>query len=65
MLFLAALAISTPAQPRVEARVAVRIERPSVASSAIWEKLPKQRRKEIRIRDEHGRELLLRLFENE
>jgi hypothetical protein len=38
---------------------------PTVASSGIWEKLPKQRRKVIRIRDEQGRELLLRLVENE
>ena len=65
MLLLAALATSTPVQPRLEATATVRIERPSVAASANWEKLPKVRRKEIRVRDERGRELLLRLVENE
>jgi hypothetical protein len=65
MLLLAALALSAPAQPRLEAVAAVRIERPSIAASQLWEKLPKARRKEVRIRDEQGRELLLRLVENE
>ena len=65
MLLLAALATSTAVQPSLEATAAVRIERPSIAGSANWEELAKERRKEIRVRDEKGRELLLRLVENE
>ena len=65
MLIVAALAASTPVQAHQEAVAAVRIERPSIADSRAWEKLPENRRKEVRIRDEQGRELLLRLVENE
>jgi len=42
MLLLAALATSTAVQPSLEATAAVRIERPSIAGSANWEKLPKR-----------------------
>ena len=65
MLLLAALATSTPVQPRLEATATVRIERPSIVAKDLWEKLPKEWRKEIRVRDEKGREQLLRLVENE
>ena len=65
MLLLAVLATATPAQPKVEATATVRIERPSIAARDRWERLPNDRRGEVRIRDEHGRELLLRLVENE
>ena len=65
MLLLALLATSAPAQSSREATATVRIERPSVGRAEIWEKLPKERRKEVRVRDEQGRELLLRLVENE
>ena len=65
MLLLAALVTATPAQPRRDASASVRIERPSVASADKWIDVPKPKRREIRIRDEQGRQLLIRVIENE
>ena len=65
MLLLAAIATSMTVQPRIEATATARIERPSIAASELWERLPKERRREVPIRDQQGRELLLRLVENE
>ena len=65
MLLLAAIASSTPVEPKLQATATARIERPSIAARELWESLPKERRSEIRIRDEQGRELLLRLMEND
>jgi len=65
MLLLALHASAAPLEPRREATAAVRIERRSIATREEWNAIPKSRRREVTIRDEQGRELLLRLIENE
>jgi hypothetical protein len=66
MLLLLAIATSSPPVPaKAVATASVRIERPASASERDWEKLPKGRRRELIVRDEQGRDLLLRLIENE
>ena len=66
MLLLIAAALPPP-EPRVvrQATASVRIERPAKVSSEDWESVPGMRRREILVRDEAGRTLLLRLIENE
>jgi hypothetical protein len=67
MLLLAAIAAiaTTPAERPVEAQATVRIERPVSASADQWERLSETKRREILVRDEHGRPVLVRLIENE
>ena len=68
MLLLAALAAfsAAPAErPAMQARVTVRIERPARASAKQWDSLPLSGRREILIRDDQGRPVLIRLIENE
>jgi hypothetical protein len=64
---LAAQAFPAPTQPNVAARATatVRIERPSTASSKDWEWTPQPKKREVIVRDEQGRPLLLRLVENQ
>ena len=66
MLLLIAAALQPPRPPVVrQATASVRIERPVKVSAEEWERLPEQQRREILVRDEAGRPLLLRLIENE
>ena len=68
MLLLAAIAAASAApaeRPGLEARAAVRIERPMRVTGEAWNSLPEARRREILVRDEQGRLILLRLVENE
>ena len=59
------LALAAAAPVAVQARASVRIERPVSASREEWERLPKSARREVVIRDEQGREILLRLIEQQ
>jgi hypothetical protein len=63
VLLFAALAVSPPPAP--QATATIRIERPVKASRADWERLPPQSKREVIVRDEQGRRLLLRLVENQ
>lgn len=55
------------ARPRVTiaAQATVRIERPSKASARDWELTPPGLRREMIVRDEKGRVILLRIIDNE
>jgi hypothetical protein len=67
MLLLAALVLqpsSTQPQVRVQSLASVRIERPTTARAADWERSPSQMRKETLLIDERGQPILLRLIEN-
>ena len=65
MLLLVAAAVpfvpSTRAEP--QAKVTVRIERAATASRQEWKNTAKSSRREVVVRDEHGRPVLLRLIE--
>ena len=68
MLLLLALATAeapprTP--PTAQATATVRVLHSSVATRFAWTRLPENQRREVKIRDQQGRELLLRLVENE
>ena len=64
LLSLAAAFTATPQQrPPAAATATVRIERPVSVSGEEWALLPQATRSERIIRDEQGRELLLRLIE--
>ena len=67
VLVLAAAATSVPPPPKAiaQAEAIVRIERPVAVSRQQWEKLPPSARREVVIRDENGRETLLRLIEQQ
>ena len=66
MFLLIAATVQPPRPPVVrQATASVRIERPVKVSAEEWERLPEQQRREILVRDEAGRPLLLRLIENE
>jgi hypothetical protein len=65
MLLLSVLASAAHVEPRRDATATVRIERPSIVRRDTWNAIPRSRRREVTIRDEQGRELLLRLIENE
>ena len=66
LLVLAAVASTgPPAKAAVQAVATIRIERPASASREAWERLPQSSRREIVIRDENGREILLRLVEQQ
>lgn len=66
MLLLIAAASQPPPPPvRVQAKASVRIERPISVSSEDWKRVRKARRREVVVRDEAGRPMLLRLIENE
>jgi hypothetical protein len=66
MLLLLAIVSSSPPPPvRAFATANVRIERPVTASETDWGQLPEAQRREIIIRDERGRPILLRLIENQ
>ena len=65
LLLIAAASQPQPPPVRVQATASVRVERPVRVSSENWEQVPKVRRREILVRDEAGRPLLLRLIENE
>ena len=67
VLVLAAAAPAAPiaTQAVVQARASVRIERPVAVSRQEWEKLAPSARREVVIRDENGRETLLRLIERQ
>lgn len=73
MLLLAALvqphgfpANTSPATSAVaESRATVRIERPVRVGGEEWQRVPRDKRREIVITDEQGRPVLLRLVEME
>ena len=67
VLVLAAAASAAPPGPKAvaQAQASVRIERPVTVNRQEWEKLPSSARREIAIRDENGREILLRLIEQQ
>ena len=67
MLLLVAAALQPQPHPPVvrQATASVRIERPAKVSRDEWERVPQRQRREILVRDEAGRPLLLRLIENE
>jgi hypothetical protein len=68
MIALALIAAATPPAPRpvlAQATASVRIQRPVSVDQREWERLPKSARRETIIRDEQGRELLLRLLEQQ
>ncbi len=54
-------------QPHVTiaAQATVRIERPATASAKDWKQTPSAGRREMIVRDEKGRVILLRITENE
>jgi hypothetical protein len=49
----------------LQATATVRIERPSIAGSEAWVRLPATSTHEVIVRDEQGRPALLRLIENQ
>jgi hypothetical protein len=69
MLLLLASAAASPQPPapiaRVEATASVRIEHSATATRKSWEQLPKGSRKEVVIRDERGRPVLVRIVDYE
>ena len=67
MLLLLALATAAPPRtpPTAQATATVRVLHSSVATRFAWTRLPENQRREVKIRDQQGRELLLRLVENE
>jgi len=70
VLLLTALAAqASPAPPppnmAVQATATVRIERPSSASARSWGGMRSPLKREVIVRDEQGRPLLLRLIENQ
>ena len=67
VLVLAAAASAAPIAPKAvaQAQASVRIERPVAVSHQEWGKLPPSARREVVIRDENGREVLLRLIEQQ
>ncbi len=64
MLLLAALP-SLPLIVRHQAAAAVRIERPVTISKRDWHLRSEAQHREVIVRDEQGRQLLLRLVENQ
>jgi hypothetical protein len=67
LVALAAQAVLAPPLPKaaVQASATVRIERPSAVSARQWELQPESAKRELRVRDEQGRPVLLRLVENQ
>ena len=67
LVALASQASAAPPPPRavLQATATVRIERPSIAGSEAWERLPATSTHEVIVRDEQGRPALLRLIENQ
>ena len=58
------IALSLP-RVTIAAQASVRIERPATASAKEWEQTPPAGRREMIVRDEKGRVILLRITENE
>ncbi len=67
MLLLAAVALASASAPttEVKARATVRVERAVRVTGDDWKRLPEAKRREVLVRDEQGRPVLLRLIENE
>jgi hypothetical protein len=67
LVALAAQAAPAPPPPKaaVQASASVRIERPSAVSAREWEQQPESAKRELRVLDEQGRAVLLRLVENQ
>jgi hypothetical protein len=65
MLLLVAAAVPFVPSARAEpqAKVTVRIERAATASRQEWKNTAESGRREVVVRDEHGRPLLLRLID--
>jgi hypothetical protein len=63
VLLLAALAAVSP--PQAQAQATVRILRPVRVTSADWDKLPANKRRELTVRERNGRLLTVRLVEFE
>jgi hypothetical protein len=63
VLLLAALAAVSP--PQVQAQATVRILRPVRVTSADWDKVPANKRREVTIREKDGRVVTVRLIEFE
>ena len=63
LLLLAAVVSAGP--PKALATASVRIERSVSASEEGWRQLPKAQRREVIMRDEQGRTIVLRLVENQ
>jgi hypothetical protein len=63
MLLLLASVVASPPQVTVRASATVRIERPQNVSREAWDRLPCGSSREVIVRDEQGRPLLLRLIE--
>jgi hypothetical protein len=67
LVALSAQASPAPSQPivAVQATATARIERPSTVTARDWERMPQAMRREVIVRDQQGRPLLLRLIENQ
>jgi hypothetical protein len=65
LAIVAATAAPSPRPAVAPATVSARIERPVRVDQRKWERLPESARRETVIRDEQGRELLLRLVEQQ
>ncbi len=64
LLFIAAAFTESPAQlPKAAGAAIVRIEQPVAVSARNWEHSLQVTRREVIVRDEQGRKLLLRLIE--
>lgn len=63
LLVVAAIPFVPSARAEPQAKVTVRIERAATASRREWKNTAKSARREVVVRDEHGRPLLLRLIE--
>lgn len=65
LLLLVANVATQPAPPHriAQAAATVRIERPAIANRDEWKNAPGLARREVIIRDDHGRTVLLRIIE--
>ena len=63
MLLLLAIASAAPVE--TAAKATVRIEHPARIGARDWPLVPEAQRRELIVRDEQGRTLLLRLVENQ
>jgi hypothetical protein len=58
-------ATSSPAFARTQVEASVRIEHPAAANKKEWERSPSSSRREILIRDEDGKRVLVRVIQYE
>jgi hypothetical protein len=65
LAIIAAASAQPPRPVMVRATASVRIERPVSIDANQWKQVPEGSRRETIIRDEQGRELLLRLVEQQ